>query len=276
MSPLSSSTLKAASGGRAVTRVAPARAVRQRRAEVRPQLAGLHPQPELGEAAVAEVGALGPAGVARQLAVEEDRDSEAADLRGDRDRLGPGGLGVAGVEPDQGADVERPDRRVGAAVGVHVDRLQRLLGAGGERLGQADGLAGDGEDAAPVVGVDVAVEQAGAAGEGALQAVEQPEVAALRDVGDGEEGRHAPSLSDEQLAAADDRLAVDFDGRFEDDAVEVDRNLDCAADRRRGAEGDVAGTEDLLVLEDVAGQDRLFVGADPELGDVGAVLRRGR
>src|SRR3982751_1701993 len=81
-----------------------------------------------------------------------------------------------------------------------------------------------------------------------------------------------PSLSDEQIAAADDRLAVDFDGRFEDDAVEVNRDLDGAADRRRGAEGDVAGAEDLLVLEDVAGQDRLFVGADPELGDVGDVF----
>ncbi len=44
-----------------------------------------------------------------------------------------------------------------------------------------------------------------------------------------------------------------------------------AADPRRGAEGDVRGAEDLLVLEDVAGEDRLLVGADPELGDVGAV-----
>ena len=33
-----------------------------------------------------------------------------------------------------------------------------------------------------------------------------------------------------------------------------------------------AGAEDLLVLEHVAGQLRLLVGADPELGDVGAVL----
>ena len=78
--------------------------------------------------------------------------------------------------------------------------------------------------------------------------------------------------SDEQFAVAHERLAVDLDGRLEDDAVEVDRDLDRAADRRRGAEGDVGGAEDLLVLEDVAGQDRLFVGADPELGDVGAVV----
>ena len=57
-----------------------------------------------------------------------------------------------------------------------------------------------------------------------------------------------------------------------DHAVEVNRDLDGAADRGRGAEGDVRGAEDLLVLEDVAGQRRLFVGADPELGDVGPVL----
>src|ERR1700760_3714073 len=79
------------------------------------------------------------------------------------------------------------------------------------------------------------------------------------------------SRSDQQLAAAEDRLTVDFDGRFLDHDVEVDGDLDRAADPRRGAEGDVRGAEDLLVLEDVAGQDRLFVGADPELGDVGAV-----
>ena len=33
----------------------------------------------------------------------------------------------------------------------------------------------------------------------------------------------------------------------------------------------MSGAENLLVLEDVAGQGRLFVGADPQLGDVGAV-----
>src|SRR6185312_5191248 len=76
--------------------------------------------------------------------------------------------------------------------------------------------------------------------------------------------------SDQELAAAEDRLAVDFDGRFLEHDVEVDGHLHGAADPRRGAEGDVGGAEDLLVLEDVAGQDRLLVGADPELGDVGA------
>src|SRR5215203_4462688 len=81
--------------------------------------------------------------------------------------------------------------------------------------------------------------------------------------------------SDEEVAVADDRLAVDLDRRLEDDAVEVHGDLHGAADRSRSAEGDMAGAEDLLVLEDVAGEDRLFVGADPELGDVGPVLAVG-
>src|ERR1700754_2830062 len=76
------------------------------------------------------------------------------------------------------------------------------------------------------------------------------------------------SPSDQELAAAEDGLAVDFDGRFLDHDVEVDGDLDRAADPRRGAEGDVRGAEDLLVLEDVSGEDRLLVRADPELRHV--------
>src|SRR6201991_936610 len=60
------------------------------------------------------------------------------------------------------------------------------------------------------------------------------------------------SRSDQQLAAAEGRLTVDFDGRFLDHDVEVDGDRDLAADPRRGAEGDVRGAEDLLVLEGVA------------------------
>src|ERR1043166_5329728 len=78
--------------------------------------------------------------------------------------------------------------------------------------------------------------------------------------------------SDHELAAVDDRLAVDLDGRLEQHAVEVHGNLNGAADRRRSAKGDVSGAEDLLVLEDVAGQHCLLVGADAELGDIGPVL----
>src|ERR1700754_454540 len=53
--------------------------------------------------------------------------------------------------------------------------------------------------------------------------------------------RSAISRSDQQLAAAEDRLAVDFHGRFFDHDIEVDGDLDRAADPRRGTEGDVRG-----------------------------------
>jgi hypothetical protein len=169
--------------------------VRQLRAEVRSQLPRLHPQPELGQAAVAEVGALGPPRPARQLAIEEDRDAEAGDLGGGGDRLGAGGVAVSGVEPDQRADVERPDRRVGAGVARHVDRLQRLLGAGDERLAQGARRAGEREDAAVVVGVGVAVEQGDAAAERLLHRGEAIVVAPLGDVGNREQDRHRLRLA---------------------------------------------------------------------------------
>ncbi len=108
----------------------------QPRAEVGAQPPALHAQPELGQAAVAKVGALGVLGPAGQLAVEEDGDAEAADLRRKLDRLGTGRLALVGVEPDQRADVERADCRVQAVVGGHVDRLERLLGPGEQGVAQ--------------------------------------------------------------------------------------------------------------------------------------------
>ena len=231
---------------------------------------------ELGEAAVAEEGALAALGGGGQLAVEEDRHAEGADPLGDgAARRSRGRVAVGRVEPDERADVEGADRRVQALVGGHVDRLDRGRGAREERLdaGARRRSPGEGEDGAVVVGVGVAVEQRG------RRATKAPRAARCgrRRAPRRRWGRRAAvgARSDEQLAVADERLAVDLDRRLEDDAVEVDRDLDRAADRRRGAEGDVGGAEDLLVLEDVAGQDRLFVGADPELGDVGAVLAVG-
>src|SRR5829696_2045933 len=87
--------------------------------------------------------------------------------------------------------------------------------------------------------------------------------------------RAGEPISDQQLALAHDRLAVELNRGMKDDAVEVDRHLDCAADPGGSAEGDVAAAEDLLVFEDLAGDDRLRVGADAELGDVGARLAVG-
>ncbi len=231
--------------------------VRQGGTVVGPQLAALHPQPQLGEAAVAEVGALGALGAGRQLAVEEDGDAEAADLLGDGERLGAGGDAVGGVEPDDRADVEGADRRVDArrrrscrSTRSPPRRRQTSASSSGP------GSAGKREDGAVVVGVGVAVEQGRRRGRRRPRARRSaPRRGPRRRWG----RRAAAPLDhlDEQLAGADDRLAVDFDGRLEDHAVEVDRDLDGAADRRRGAEGDVGGAEDLLVLEDVAGEDRL-------------------
>jgi len=59
---------------------------------------------------------------------------------------------------------------VDAAVAVHVDRLQRHLGAGDERFGEQPGRCrGEREDRALVVLVGVTVEHRGAALEGLLQ-----------------------------------------------------------------------------------------------------------
>src|SRR5882757_1792214 len=170
-------------------RRAPVR-VRHRRAEVGSQLAPLHPQPQLRQAAVAEVGALGAAGLAGQRAVEEDRHADPADLVGDGDRLGAGHLAILLAQPDDRADVERPDRRVHPYIRGHVDRLERLLGAGHERLGQSARLARQGEDRAAVVGVSVDVEDLGAPPERRAELVEDGLVAGRRDVGDGEQDRH--------------------------------------------------------------------------------------
>src|SRR5918994_6305709 len=71
----------------------------------------------------------------------------------------------------------------------------------------------------------------------------------------------------EQLAGAHDRLAVERDLGLGDHAVQVHRHLARPADPGRGAERDVGGAEDLLVLEHLAGQDRFLVRADAELGD---------
>ena len=70
-------------------------------------------------------------------------------------------------------------------------------------------------------------------------------------------------------------IATDLERRLEDQAVQVHGNGDGPADARARPEGDVDGAEDLLVLEDVAGQLRALVGADPELGDVPALTAGG-
>src|SRR5215210_7961459 len=57
---------------------------------------------------------------------------------------------------------------------------------------------------------------------------------------------------------------------LEHHAVEMYRHLHGPSDRRRRAKGHVAGAQDLLVLDQVPRELGLLVGADPQLGDVGA------
>src|SRR4051795_2293764 len=75
---------------------------------------------------------------------------------------------------------------------------------------------------------------------------------------------------EDESALVEHPRAVDLERGVGDDAVEVDRDRDRAADRDARAEGDVDRAEDLLVLEDVAGEHRALVRADPELGEVRA------
>ena len=82
--------------------------------------------------------------------------------------------------------------RVKPLVTAEVDALDRFAGAVRQRLVEGPWLGREREDGAVVVGVLVAVEDAGAAGgEGVADGVEDGGVAALGDVGDGEE--HAQS-----------------------------------------------------------------------------------
>src|SRR5215211_2361432 len=69
---------------------------------------------------------------------------------------------------------------------------------------------------------------------------------------------------DEKRAVADHGLGVDCEVGIRDDAVEMDRDLNRAPDPRRGPEGNVHRAEDLLVLQQLAAQDRLLVRADAE------------
>jgi hypothetical protein len=90
-----------------------------------------------------------------------------------------------------------------------VDPLDRLARALQQRLVQPARLPGEREDAAVVVRVAVDVEQARAAGdEGGADGVERLAVAALRDVGDGEQQLVGlPATTRPRSAGADHRHA---------------------------------------------------------------------
>ena len=113
--------------------------VRLRRAEVGPEFAGCHPAAQLEESSLPEVGPLAARGLRGEVAVEEDWDPGlAGDRPGDGERLVTRGVAIAFAEPDDRADVERPDAGVRAIVRAHVDR--HLTGAEAADEGLAERL----------------------------------------------------------------------------------------------------------------------------------------
>ena len=154
------------------------------RAEVGPQAVGHALREALG-AALAQLGARAPVG---QQPVEEDGQAELAEGVAQRERLGQRGAALLRRAEDDGRDVDRPHVRVKPLVTGEVDARDRFTGAAGQRLVHGPWLGGEREDGAVVVGVLVAVEDAGAAGgEGLADGVEDRGVAALGHVGDGEQ-----------------------------------------------------------------------------------------
>ena len=145
------STLKAASGGRAATSVAPAvgcRRAARRRAGARVD-AGRPAQ-------------LGARAAARELAVEVDGELQLVPSRSAR--ISASAIAAprwAGLEVDDRRDVDRAHARVRARVRAQVDAGDRLARAGEHALGQLAGLARDREHRAVVVGVGGVVDQAG-------------------------------------------------------------------------------------------------------------------
>ncbi len=197
------------------------------RAEVRAQLARAHALGERRDPAAAKVGALAPFAVAGELAVEEHRQPDPGERRAQLERQLTRARALALGEPDQRADVERPQARVPALVNGDVDSLGAGLGAGDQGREQLVRRGGEREDGAVVDLVGVAVEELRAR-EGSADRPDRVRVPPLGEVGDRE--RHRAS-ADQELAGTHERLAVDADIGSQDDAVEVDRDLDRAPDR---------------------------------------------
>ena len=145
--------------------------------------------------AAAHVGELDPIGPGGGPGVEIDRDLEPiGDAGGERpgevDAVVHRGL----AERHERDDVDGPDPRVLAALGLHVDGLDGDGHRGLERVGHPLGLAGEGQDRPVVAGVTGPVEEmhAGRAGDGCRQTIDDVRPPALTEVRDGfDEPRHA-------------------------------------------------------------------------------------
>ena len=117
MSEVSSSTLNATSGGRAVTSAAPAVGMQAGGPEVGHQLAVRHPRGGARDAALAEVGALAALLRRRELPVHEHRQVQLARQPvAHRERLVVGQLAVAAAQVHDRDHVERAHARMRALV----------------------------------------------------------------------------------------------------------------------------------------------------------------
>lgn len=110
---------------------------------------------------------------------------------GDDERLGARRPAPRVVEVDDRDDVDRADVRVQPVMGGEVDARDRRTGAGNQRVREGPGRPREREDRAVVVGVGVGLggQQPDARGpaERRPDSCEDRRVAAVGDVGDGEE-----------------------------------------------------------------------------------------
>ena len=131
------------------------------------------------------------------------------------------------------------------------------------------GATGQREHAAVVVGITMDVEQLAA--ERRRDRVDRRVVATLGDVGNRQQGQAGSAgVASTQRPASSTRCPSISNVASVHHDIEVDRHRDRAADASAGAEGDVHGPEDLLVLQHVARELGPVVGSNSELGQVEA------
>ena len=149
--------MNATSGGRAVTRTAPAVGCRSRGPKSRSLLAVGDPLREGGQAAASQLGARA---AAREIAVQEYGKPELlAEHVREHQRLRRRGPAVCIVQVDDWRDVDRADARMRPVVARDVDDLQGASRTGDDCRRELTGRAGEGEHRAVVIRIEVDVER---------------------------------------------------------------------------------------------------------------------
>ena len=182
---------------RAPTTDAPAAACGVGRAEVRRPAGGGHLGRQPFELAAADVFEVLARGVRRGLLVEKDRDLKAFGDRGAdvlRERHAFGHRDT--LDRNERHDIDGAETRMLAPVLPQVDGVERDGKERQRRRLDRRRVAGQREDGAVVGGVGRMVEQANARRlpDGLREALDDVGAAALADVGDRFDDRHAPSL----------------------------------------------------------------------------------